>query len=355
MPARRKLFLFQLLVLVIALAGIEVALRLMGYQPGDMKPNWLNFATVDTLVVSDLFYTNAEGILVANRNDSSHTEYINSDGFRSKEFSSLDSGKKKVLFIGDSFTWGFSAKPISGNCFADIVANETNYEVINLGVPGADPPQYARLAEKYIPQFKPDFVFVMFYMSNDLMNYDRIPGPHKAVHYFTNAGVIYADIDGKHFDNAQAAYNYVSGNKYYLSQPSNIFEQVIAKSALLSRLYSVRFRIMEKKRYEDTVKDTRITKKYLKAIKNVADQYKVPVRFILIPEIKEADQDVKTYKEKYANLLLDSTLKDFWLIPQNQKAFFTEYPDGHLNNKGHRHYGNYIMGVLKKNGSHAKF
>jgi hypothetical protein len=66
MSSKKKLILFQVSFLVVAFLAIEIALRLIGYQPGDMKPKWLNFAPVDTLIVSDLFYTNAEGILIGN-------------------------------------------------------------------------------------------------------------------------------------------------------------------------------------------------------------------------------------------------------------------------------------------------
>jgi hypothetical protein len=347
MPAKTKLILFQVSLVAIALVVIEIVFRLLGYQPGNMAPNWINFAPVDTLIVSDLFYANKEGILIANRNDSTHSEHINSDGFRSKEFSQIDSGKKKILFIGDSFTWGFSAKPITGNCFADIIQKETPYEVINLGVPGADPPQYAALAKKYIPLFKPDVVFVVFFMGNDLMMYDRTIAPYKAVHYYTNAGVIYADMDGRHFNSAREAYDYVSADKYFLSKPDNIFEKIVAESAVLSCIYSFRFRIMEKARYEKTVKDTRITKQYLNAIKETAKQYQVPVRFVLIPENKEADKGIEAYSEKYGDLLKDSFLKDYWLIPPTKRAYFNDYPDGHLNNEGHRFYADYLKEFLK--------
>src|SRR4051812_9783117 len=108
MADKKNLIAFQVLFLVIAFAAIEIALRLMGYEPGDLKPKWFNFAPVDTLIVSDLFYTNADGILIANRNNPEQREQINSDGFRSKEFSEIDTAKKKIMFIGDSFTWGFS-------------------------------------------------------------------------------------------------------------------------------------------------------------------------------------------------------------------------------------------------------
>jgi hypothetical protein len=350
MRNKKKFFLVQFLILAGILLAFEIALRLMGYHPGDMKPKWLNFAPVDTLIVSNLFYTNNGGLLIANRNDPSHSEFINHEGFRSKEFSEIDTTKKKILFIGDSFTWGFSATPIKGNCFADIVANETNYEVINLGIPGTDPPQYSLLAEKYIPQLKPDLVLVMFFMGNDLMMYDRTIAPYKPLHHYTNAGAIYADMDGKHFATARAAYHYVTDERYYLLHPSNLLEKIIAKSALLSRLYSVRYRIIEKIRYEKVAKNAWLTKKYLKAIKEAADKYKVPVRFVLIPEIKEADKSAEEYTEKYADLLRDSVLKDYWLIPQkNEKSNFNDYPDAHLNNKGHRFYADYIKAFLKKN------
>jgi hypothetical protein len=105
---------------------------------------------------------------------------------------------------------------------------------------------------------------------------------------------------------------------------------------------------MEKIRYENGVKDTRITKKYLWEIKRTAAEYNVPVRYLLIPEIKEADKSVQAYTKKYADILKDPALKDYWLIPQNEKSNFNDYPDAHLNNKGHRFYADYIKAFLKK-------
>jgi len=349
MSEKKRLILFQLTFLFVLLLSVEIVLRLIGYSPGDMKPKWLNFHPVDTLIEFHNFYTNDEGILVANHkeNDTS-IQYINSAGFRTKEFLSIDSTKRKILFIGDSFTWGFSAEPIVDHCFVDLIRKETNYEVINLGIPGADPPQYAELAKKYIPLIKPDIVLVIFFLGNDLMRYDRTVGPRKALHYFTNAGVINADIDGIHFNDAYAAYHYVTQEKYYLFRPRNVFECMISRSSLLSRLYSVRFRIEEKLSYESQIKDTRITKKYLHAIKNIADKNKVPIMYVLIPEIKEADMNVKAYTEKYADILNDSVLNNLWLIPSNSKSYFNNYPDAHLNNAGHRFYANYLEEFLRK-------
>ena len=348
-----RVIAFQLMLIFIGLLAIEVVLRLMGYAPGDMKPNWLNFNTVDSLYTVHDYYTNKAGVLVA---DSSYWAaigvHVNEDGFRSPDFNKLDSTKKKVLFIGDSFTWGMSANPIKDHCFVDLVRNETSNEVINLGIPAADPPQYLQLAKKYIPALKPDIIFVLFFMGNDLMIQDRAVIPDEPFYYYTNAGAIMADMDGIHFKTAQAAYNYFVSDRYYMHHPKNFFEWLVSKSSLLSRLYSVRFRIEEKWGFERTIRDTHITKKYLKEIKAIAEQNYVPLKFVLIPEIKEADKNLTDYTHRYGDILLDPDLKDAWLVFTNSKSNFTPYPDAHLNNKGHRHYADQLEAFLKNSFAH---
>ncbi|HWB63987.1 MAG TPA: SGNH/GDSL hydrolase family protein [Chitinophagales bacterium] len=328
--------------------AVEIALRLWGYQPGDMRPNWLNFKTVDSLYVVHDFYSDTDGILIA---DSAYWAqqgiHVNEGGFRSPDFGKADSTKKKVMFIGDSFTWGFSANPIPNHCFTDLLRNETNYDVINLGIPAADPPQYLALAQKYIPRLKPDFVFVMFFMGNDLMQEDRKVTPGVPYFFLTNAGAIFADIDGKHFETAQQAYNYIVSDRYYLHHPKNIIEWLVSKSALLSRLYSVRFRIREKLDFEQAIKDSHITKKYLEAIKAVAAQNHTRLKFVLIPEIKEADMAPDKYRERYKDILEAPQLAQSWLMVKSSAACFNKYPDGHLNNKGHRVYADFLEQYLK--------
>lgn len=352
MSEKKKRLLFQFSFVLVACLLIEVVLRFMGYQPGDMKPKWLNFHPVDSLVVEHSFYVNQYGLVVADPNNKQHSFHINpkinSEGFRSPEFSEQDSTKKKIFFIGDSFTWGFSAEPVWDSCFADRIRNETEYEVYNTGIPTADPPQYAEIARRYIPQLKPDMVFVLFFMGNDLMKQDRKIIAHSSFFYFTNAGCIEADIDGQHFTTAQAAYDYVTGEKYYLGKSNNVFEIIVSKSSLLSRLYAISFRVKEKMDYENRRQNTMITKKYLSEIKQECARNSVDFKFVFIAEVKEADMKVEELQEKYADLLLDAELKDHWLIPQCKQQYFKPYPDSHLNNEGHRFYANYLKDYLKK-------
>ena len=348
MQKRLRLFSFQLLLLLVLLAVVEIALRLVGYAPGDLRPNWMNFHPVESLEVINNFYVAHEGILIADSNFWKDGQInINEEGFRSPSFTSLDTSKKKILFIGDSFTWGLSAQPVANHCFVDLLRNESNYEVINLGIPATDPPQYAALARKYVPRFKPDMTFVVFYMGNDLLTEDRQLRPDEPFYYYTNAGAIFADIDGIHFNTAQEAYHYAMFEKYFLNHPKNSFERLISKSALLSRLYALRFRYEEKMKNEGVIKDSHLTKNYLKQIEQVARQNEVPVRFVLVPEIKDADKNLEAYRTRFADILNDKELKNDWIMLPNAKANFNDYPDGHLNNKGHRYYADFIEGYLK--------
>lgn len=347
MSEGKKRLLFQFSFLLVACLLLELVLRFMGYKPGDLRPNWLHFQPVDSLYVINDFYTNDKGLLVA---DSTYWDAyglcINPDGFRSKPLNQLDSAKKKVLFIGDSFTWGMSAKPFFDSSFCDLLQKNTSYEIINTGIPAADPAQYAAIATNYVPQLKPNMVVVAFFMGNDLMKEDRTVAPHQSFYYWTNAGAVLADMDGRHYNTAQDAYNYLVNERYYLVNPPHWWQRVINKSALLSRLYAATFRVREKIDYERLRKHTDITKKYLRAVAATCAAHHVPLRLLLIPEVKEADIDGNSYRDKYSDLLSDPSLKDYWLMLNNHKALFNDYPDGHLNNEGHYYYYQQLKQVI---------
>ncbi len=347
MTERKKRLLFQFSFLLVACLLLELVLRLMGYKPGDLRPNWLHFQPVDSLYVINDFYTNEKGLLVA---DSLYWDptglCINPDGFRSKPFNQLDSNKKKVLFIGDSFTWGMSAKPFFDSSFCDLLQRNTAYEIINTGIPAADPAQYAAIANLYVPQLHPDLVVVAFFMGNDLMKEDRTVAPDRAFYYWTNAGAVLADMDDHHYNTAQEAYNYLVNERYYLVNPPHWWQKVIGCSSLLSRLYAVSFRIREKIEYEELTKHTGITKKYLNAIAATCANNKVPLRLLLIPEVKEAAMERAYYIKKYNDLLNDPALRNYWLLLDNRKSYFNDYPDGHLNNQGHFYYFQKLQQVI---------
>lgn len=192
------------LAAVVAFGAVEGLLRLRGSVPGYV-PRFAHsgFKFVPELELSDLFVTDGEGVFRANpRHQWMQQYHINRDGFRTREFGDYSTAPQKVLFLGDSFTWGLNAEPIS-NCFVDRV-DSLGCLSFNTGIPGADPTQYAYLAEKYTPLVKPDILATMFYLGNDI-TLPRPRLPHEPLHYITNAGWLFAyDDDGNHLSLNQA-------------------------------------------------------------------------------------------------------------------------------------------------------
>lgn len=131
---------------------------------------------------------------------------INEDGFRSITFKKYPSSKKKILLLGDSFTWGHNAEPI-GNSFADYLLSK-GFVVFNTAISGSDPEQYLATAEKYTPLLKPDFVIVNFYTGNDVQYFRRKLFPGIPIFYSTNAGNILSCPEGVTFHTAKESYDF---------------------------------------------------------------------------------------------------------------------------------------------------
>jgi hypothetical protein len=339
----KKYIGIQLLIFIGLFLSAELFVLHLGYSPGDLRPAWSNFHSVDTLITYDDFIVDSSGILVANKHHfDSLGLYINSDGFRAPEFSRVDTARHKILLIGDSFTWGLSASPID-SCFADLLKTKVNGLVINTGIPSADPAQYDDIAGKYIPILKPEIVIVMFYLGNDIMPELRPIIPYKPFYYYTNAGAMMADDRSIHLNSAREAYDYYTKQKFFLIHPTGLLEKVIAKSALLSRIYSFKYRWQEKQRAEHAINDMSVTQQYLYSIVNICRSNNCKLQFILIPEIKEADKPMTFFEKRYKGFFQDSILSPITYIPEgNDPLNYVPYPDGHLNNPGHRFYAHKI-------------
>jgi len=347
MPVSKKYIVIQTLIVVSLFFLAEIYVRHLGYAPGDLRPNWSNFHPVDSLVVYHDFVVDSTGVLIANK-DYFKTININSNGFRAPEFQNVDTTKPKLLLIGDSFTWGLSAQPLD-SCFADLLKAKIQSTVINTGMPSADPAQYEAIARRYIPVLKPEKVVVMFFLGNDIMSQPRATIPYQPFYYYTNAGALMADDGAVHLNSAREAYDYYTHRKFFLIHPASFFEKAIAKSALLSRIYSFRYRWTEKKEAENAIADMSVTKKYLYSIIDICQRNNCRVQIILIPELKEADKPHGFFENRYKGFFNDSILSRYTYIPAGNSAeYYTPYPDGHLNNRGHRFYADRIAAQIAR-------
>ena len=98
----------------------------------------------------------------------------NSLGFRDAELKEKDLTKKKIIFIGDSFTAGHGLKKTSQR-FSDIAGKQLKdkYEFFNLGVNGADTDDEYKTLLNFSE--KPD-VLVLQYFFNDIDNATKRAG-----------------------------------------------------------------------------------------------------------------------------------------------------------------------------------
>ena len=88
----------------------------------------------------------------------------NNYGFRDKEHGFKT--KKRILFIGDSFTWGYDVEV--GERFTNLLQEKINkWEILNLGVSGYGTDQAFVLLQNRFDQYQPDIVFLTFYNGND--------------------------------------------------------------------------------------------------------------------------------------------------------------------------------------------
>lgn len=347
---RRWLKRFALLLLIFA--ALECTLRLLGHIPGytgNASGEFLNLQGIDTLIQQQTFKTDARGIFLADASQFSDRPgvRINSEGFRGAEFTPLDSGdtRKKVLLLGDSFTWGANAQPITQS-FADLL-DSSRYRAYNTGIPGTEPDQYARIAEMYIPQLNPDAVCVFFYMANDVMYRPLEVGPFQNRYHITQAGWFNAFLDGNFQPNAKSAFDYYQ-KRYSIPQSS-----AFGRFCSLTATGTLAWRILRKwgwiseawhpevaphiKKAEKETSEHPISYHYLKSIQQLAEAQGAKFYLFVIPVHTDLQPEI-------SDLLFREI--PYHIPGQLKREHYREWPDGHFNNEGHRIFANFLEQVL---------
>ena len=349
-------------LLMIAALGItfilaEGLLRLSGKRAG-YAPIYKGFERVDSLIVYPHFLTDGEGVFRANPEFTWEAHYhINSEGFRSAEFSRDTSDSVvSILFLGDSFTWGKSATPITES-FVDL-CERAGYRTYNCGIPGTDPHQYAYLAEKYIPRLRPDIVAVMFYLGNDFIP-PRPMEPWKNLYHTTNAGWLYGFRNG-HYMSASEAYHYYLNKNNLFSMAGedqrtvkSMIKRLASKtvigttlwtalSQIKSRVTDIEGKVPGHAAPEGTDSSDPPAAVSLARIQTAADGQDCRFLLFLIPvnpadrqtRIPDADMGVLRAFRPFQPDSLD--ISDYMPLPHQ-----------HLNNKGHRKLARFVQRMIK--------
>lgn len=349
----------RLIVFLVLFLIAEIALRMVGYKPGVIEDFYAHQGKIE---YDSLLYADEVGIThVVQGSHLIVDGEINSEGFFSSvefTYESMEvlrkSGKKIVMLIGDSYTQGCCADNYNAS-FAQILNQSDEYEVLNFGIPGADPVQYRLIVEKYAPIIKPNLIIVAVYGGNDILEYDRTAKPFVPLSYpvkngpwLNSEGPIYLTKQGTYFKNFEEARAHYFKYFSLWGYESSFFEKTIRYSVILSRPYmkwktKSRF---EKIKYQVPKKLDHMpySKQNLESLSSFASGLKIPVHYTLIPSPSDVESKLN-YRDKYDFVFG----KLEYSVPTD--LLVNDY-DGladanHFNNQGHKKYAAYLATLIE--------
>lgn len=334
-----RIAVLSVVVLVALLAALEMLLRhiapvdhsheklltLLEQRHGGVK--------YPMLEGTPLYVTDAHGLLVANH--ARDASVINKNGYRTPPFDDPKRGRTTLMFLGDSFTWGDYARPLS-EAFPDVV-RRAGYQVHNLGIGGVGVRQYRAEAALYVPQLKPDAVCVMFYPGNDF-EYEPPIRPGFPRYYATDVALLPAlTDDGQPIPLEQSIKQFYG---HYGPGPVAWLRRQMAKSSFIQ--------IASGWARPETAFETRVAtaKEELRAIKEIA--WENGARFFLfILWVRNGTSAPECYTANTA-----SQFKEFApvALPPMDESLYPPWPEYHYNTEGHGRVGAFIVEELKRAG-----
>lgn len=352
---KRFLLLANFLGLFLVLLVVEILLRSWGLVPGYLDMGWDDFRPMpkgQKLQVSTEFYTDSEGIFKALPDSFVHRPnyHVNSWGFRGPEFEPHDSSRKKIMLIGDSFTWGATAKPVDSS-YADLI-RRPDLQIMNFGIPGTEPDQYLRLAELYIPKVNPDMVCIFFYMGNDVLMTHQDVKPFQNRYHITNIGWLNPFLDGPYIGDAEETYAYYL--KRFSVPKSTILNKFLAQTVIGTRLWQLlsRVGILSNKLDEEVqsridtfqheAKNGPYSGEYLREIKAICAARKIPIKLFVMADHNQ----IEVPKNANTPGLFEGF--DFLFPEDIQSSDYYGRPDGHYNNSGHRKMAKHILVEIRR-------
>lgn len=100
---------------------------------------------------------------------------VNQFGFRGRTALGGQSERRRIVLLGDSFTFGLGVN--EGETFTDRLAQANpNMEFLNFGVPGYSTDQEYLLQQEVASNFRPEIYLLLFYLGNDIVD-NMLPVP----------------------------------------------------------------------------------------------------------------------------------------------------------------------------------
>ena len=281
----------------------------------------------------------------------------NHDGFRDIEHAPLSDAKPAIVFLGDSFTWGYEIE--FDEMFVNRLRNRfPRYEVFNLAHRGYGTDQ-ALLTFKLWQDKRPLELVVLMFSENNVQNNnsavsDDKPKPQYRIH---NDELVLTGVPVPRVK----AWKRPSNDEVAPEFPNFVLKDLFYRSHLINNM-RIRYKLFresmrtERKQNNNSQQgsghDYRLTERILEELRNEVMQRGSRLVVVFIPskrEIDELDNSVP-YQKPLMDLCEKLGIDNFDLAPNFRKAFLrTYYRQGmHWNARGHKVAAEAMDSYLKR-------
>ncbi len=279
---------------------------------------------------------------------------VNKQGYHDrKDFDSLPANDSlRILFVGDSFTWGASSDVDSSyvETFERDINKITPNIVWNTGIPATGTNHALAVTKKYLPLQKSNYVVLGFYVGNDfadnLTPFDRIMFTKNSSSY----NLYDLDANQKPYKITQKEmFKKITG--YFPPDELNFFQKIFSHSRLLTFLSDYKTKIANKlagKKQKEQDAAYTATKDYLKQLNDYVTANNAHLVMFIIPD--KGDVQAKSQQYQDAVKLAKELSVDYCesLDKLTNDNYLQAKSDQHWNNSGHRIAGDILAAYLEK-------
>ena len=280
---------------------------------------------------------------------------LNAQGFAdSQSFAAIDAraSGRRVLLLGDSFTYGMSAD--SGRGFVDVLeANDPDGVYWNAAVPGSGTHHALETFKVYAPLLRPAVTVLGFYM-NDFEN-NMISTSDWSINADPDDGTVVTWIDdwgnAIQLDQRSTFYYRKSG----VDPPASQFERAVGSTRLGGLVLRSIDALARLKRQADGASSVQaeVTRKYLRALRDQARAQDTALLVALIPQPDDIERPGARYQ--VARQLLTELDMDYLELAHALDARLDYAGDGHWNNAGHSQVAGLLSDCLDGFDAEATF
>lgn len=181
MAEKKQSKLFRIIASLVVLASfvaiVEVGVRLIGVDDYFQNRFFVLNRALDYPDVfkkdQQLFWRFRTDRTVTSRFFENRSYRINSHGLRGNDISDVKT-KKRILTLGNSCTFGWAITDDQTYAHQLEIMLDSDYEVINAGIPGYSSLQGLRFFEQDLLELQPDIVTIMFAWNDHWVAADRI-------------------------------------------------------------------------------------------------------------------------------------------------------------------------------------